>query len=317
MPRPLSRLCALVATTLAALALLVAPTAAQAATRAPRTPSGLPATIEPMAGYSGQVACDPRTRPGTRKLATLLAATYSAGRSWNTTYACGTDGSRSEHYDGRAIDWMVSIRNKAQHAAAKAAIAWLLATDKAGNRFAMARRLGVMYLIYDNRMWGAWSGRWEDYNGCGKLPSRANDNWCHRTHVHISLSWNGAMGRTTFWTKRVYATDYGPCRYQGMNWAPMYRKRNLSGCQNYASVKAPRKSSSTKKALVAYSGATLRRGLTGPAVTALQTALHVRATGHYTGATVAAVRRFQAKHHLGRSGVMWTRTWRALLAAVK
>ena len=28
-------------------------------------------------------------------------------------------------------------------------------------------------------------------------PSRADDNACHRTHVHISLSWNGAFGRTT------------------------------------------------------------------------------------------------------------------------
>ena len=293
---------------------------AQAAPPTPRVPRGLPALIEPLGGYVGQVACQPVARRGTVKLARLLASTYRnyGATAWSSTYPCGTDGTRSEHYDGRAIDWMVNVRNKKQHAAAKAAIAWLLATDRAGHRFAMARRLGVMYLIYDNRMWGAWDGRWEEYNNCSHLPARAYDNSCHRTHMHISLTWNGAMGRTSYWTGHVAPTDYGPCRWSDLNWAHVYNGRNLTPCPSYPIVHAKKTASATKKALVIYSGAGVRRGWSGPAVSAVQRALHVPVTGAYDDATVTAVKRFQ-RHHpwLLVTGAMTQRTWRALLAATR
>ncbi len=263
------------------------------------------------------MTCQPKLRSGTAKLAHLLASTYRkyGATSWAATYACGTDGTRSEHYDGRAIDWMVDVHNTKQHAAAESAIAWLLATDRAGNRFAMARRLGVMYLIYDNRMWGAWDGRWEQYNNCAHLPQRVNDNYCHRTHVHISLTWNGAMGRTSYWTKRVAPTDYGKCRAPDLNWAFLYTGRNLRPCAQYAQVHAKASASATEKELVTYSGAAVRRGWSGPAVAAVQLALHVSASGSFDARTAYAVRRFQSRHHLVVTGAMNPSTWRKLLAA--
>ena len=96
----------------------------------------------------------------------------------------------------------------------------------------MARRLGVMYVIFNNRMWGAWDGRWHDYNGCSakKRQAHAYDNACHRTHMHISLSWNGARGRTTFWTGRVSPTDFGPCLRKHHKYAPKWTHVNLTGC---------------------------------------------------------------------------------------
>ena len=287
---------------------------------APATPANLPQAIEPLADYVEQVSCQPRLRPGTAALARLLARTYASygGSTWASTYACGTDGTRSEHYDGRAIDWMVSVRDARQHAAAKAAIAWLLATDKAGNRFAMARRLGVMYLIYNNRMWGAWDGTWQQYNGCAARPSRADDNACHRTHVHISLSWNGAWGRTTFWGKPVSATDYGPCRAPDLNWAYLYTRRNAAGCSSYPLIVADRTASPIKRALVQYSGASVRRRWRGPAVSAVQQALHLVPTGYYGAATRAAVLTFQRAHPgCPTTGAMNPPTWRALLAATR
>jgi peptidoglycan hydrolase-like protein with peptidoglycan-binding domain len=293
---------------------------AVAAPPTPPAPRGLPALIEPLANYVEQVACDPQIRPGTAKLARLLARTYSTynATAWSSTYSCGTDGSRSEHYDGRAIDWMVDVHNTKQHAAAKAAIAWLLATDKAGNKFAMARRLGVMYLIYDNQMWGAWDGRWEQYNNCSHLPARANDNWCHRTHMHISLSWAGAMGRTSYWTGRVAATDYGPCRPRDLNWAFRYAGFNAVPCSAFAAVRAAARASATKRTLVTYSGAGVHRGSSGPIVTAVQSALHLRQSGSYDAATAAGVEAFQRKHAgCPVTGVMNPATWRALLAAVR
>lgn len=318
MPRLLHRsLASLVIAALAVVGLTVA--APSALATAPRTPSGLPSSIEPMADYVEQTTCEPHARPGTLKLAYLLAATYGAvGSSWNSTYACGTDGTRSEHYDGRAIDWMVSVRNTLQNAAARATLTWLLSTDRAGNRFAMARRLGIMYIIFDNKMWGAWDGRWEDYNGCAKLLSRANDNACHRTHMHISLGWNGAMGRTSFWTKRVAAyTDFGPCRPADLNWAPRYVAARYTPCPGYSRVYASAGATATKRGLVTYSGAELHWLFRGPAVTSVQNALHLSATGVYDLRTVSAVKHFQATHHLQAMGPMYPSTWRALLKVTR
>jgi hypothetical protein len=237
MPTPFRRLltaavCAV--TLLAALlaGLIATSSAAGAATaKTPKAPRHFSATIEDLASYVGQTSCDPHIKAGTAKLGALLTKTYP-GTYFASTYACGTDGSQSEHYEGRAIDWMVSVSDKHQRADAQAFIKWLLATDKFGNTDAMARRLGVMYIIYDNRMWGAWSGKWEDYNGCQakKMQASAYANACHRTHVHISLSWNGARGKTTFWTGRVFATDFGPCLKKGHKYAPKWTHANRTGC---------------------------------------------------------------------------------------
>lgn len=318
-PLLITRIAILLASLLSGLVVLAAP--ATAATPVPRTPAGLPRELEGMAAYVPQVACDPRVGPGTRKLATYLASTYRATTptTWASVYGCGTDGTPSEHSDGRAIDWMVNVKNARQKAAAKAAIAWLLATDPHGNRFAMARRLGVMYLIFDNRMWGAWSGQWENYNGCQAAAKQqaAYANACHRTHIHISLSWAGAQGRTSFWTRKVAAVDYGPCRAADLNWAPRYVRANHTGCPRYAPVRPAKRASATKKSLVTWSGAWLGRGSTGPAVAAVARALHLSASTTYGTSTVAAVRRFQRAHHLGATGTMYQTTWRALLAAVR
>jgi Putative peptidoglycan binding domain len=316
--RAAAALCAGLLLVVAAPASIAQARAGAAPAPAPATPGGLPAAIEPLATYVGQTSCDPHVWSGTKKLAQLLTRTYRSygATAWNSAYACGTDGSQSEHYEGRAIDWMADIHNKNQHAAALAAIKWLLATDRSGNRFAMARRLGVMYVIYDNRMWGAWDGRWEQYNGCAHLPARADDNACHRTHVHISLSWNGALGRTTFWTKHVTPTNYGPCRPKDLNWAYLYTRANYRGCPGYATVHAAKHASATKKALVRWSGAAVRRNWHGPAVSAVQAALHVPANGSYGASTVSAVRAFQRRHAgCPVTGAMNPQTWRALLRA--
>jgi hypothetical protein len=295
------------------------PSAAEAVTPKPPTPAGLPAAIEPLASYVEQTACQPTVRPGTAKLARLLVRTYAnyAATAWSSTYACGTDGNRSEHYDGRAIDWMVDVHNSRQYTAARAAIAWLLATDAAGNRYAMARRLGVMYLIYDNRMWGAWDGRWEPYNNCSHLPARQYDNACHRTHMHISLAWNGAMGRTSYWTKHVAPTDYGPCRPADLNWAFRYSAVRVLPCLEFPLVKPITTASTIKHALVKYSGAGVHSGSHGPAVSAVQRARHLADTAVFGSTTVTAVRTFQSKHGCTVTGGMNPATWRALLKATR
>ena len=314
----LSRLARLAAAALCAVPLVAAIAAAPAAEAA-----GVPSlhapyfgpNIEPLAPYVEQTSCQPGYRPGTAMLARLLVHTYP-NTSFGGAYACGTDGTRSEHYDGRAVDWMNSVRNPVQAMQAASVIKFLLSTDQYGNQFAMARRMGIMYIIWDNHIWGTWSGKWEDYNGCTKTPAPALDNACHRNHLHFSMSWDGALGYTSFWSRRVVSTpDYGVCRPKDLNWAADYAAYRTVPCPRYPRVSPPAGSSAVMVGLVNYSGAALFPGMTGEPVKAIQRAFNKPVTGRYDAVTVGAVNRFKVARRLPGNSVVDPATWRALLAA--
>ena len=280
----------------------------------PPTPRNLPSRIEALADYVAQSSCGPTVRPGSAALGKLLVSTYH-GTSFGSAYGCGSDGTVSEHYEGRAVDWMASVRNRTQAAQAHSFLTWLFKKDAAGHRYANARRLGVMYIVFNNRIWGGWDGSWHPHSSCATHPEKSWDSTCHRNHMHISLSWEGAMKRTSFWTHRVAAPDYGPCRARDLNWAAPYKKANPRPCPDYARVHAPAGASATMRALVTYSGAVVHYGSTGPAVAAVQRAVGVNASGRFFGATRAAVRSWQKHHHLAVTGVADATTWRSLLRA--
>lgn len=280
-------------------------------------PRGLPTAIERTAAYVGVSSCDPRSKPGVVALGNLLKRTYP-GTSYGVARTCAATPS-SEHDEGRAIDWMVSVRSPLRAAEAKTVIGWLLAEDTAGRTAANARRLGVMYVIWNNKMWRAYDpdAGWREYQGCSKKTARSSDTTCHRDHIHISLSWEGAMSRTSFWTKQVAARDYGPCRPRDLNWAAPYRVARAAPCPSYPRVKAPAGASALRKTLTAYSGQVLRRGATGAAVRAIQQAVRTTADGSYGPATATAVTTWQRAHGLPADGVLGHDTWRALLKATR
>ena len=312
MSRARRHLCAVITALLFVTGFVAAAPSAIATTPVPATPTGLPTSIEDMAQYVGQTACDLRTHAGTAALAKLLVATYRDTR-YNTTYTCGTDGGQSEHYDGRAIDWMVSARSVSQKAEATAAITWMLATDRAGNRFAMARRLGIQYIIFNNRIWGSWNGQWDAYENCAKQTSVSYDGYCHRNHVHISLSWNGAYARTSFFTKRVFdATDYGPCRTLGLNWAYHYVGYNPVRCRQIPVVTPRRNASALEQTLVRYSGALVYTSESGPIMAAVRQALHI---SPYSSAalTQTTLNNYQRLHRLTLTHSMDPATWLKLM----
>jgi len=135
----------------------------------------------------------------------------------------------SEHADGRAWDWGIPTGHG--RAEAHTLLSWLFATDPQGNTQAMARRLGVMYVIWQGRI-RSTGGGWQPYlpgvcwqAGKGGKVATGNPTLCHRDHVHISLAWDGAMKRTSFWTGSVAHVDYGPCVAPGKVHAPRYSTR--------------------------------------------------------------------------------------------
>src|SRR3954453_9882470 len=161
----------------------------------PKAPAIFPAGIEVMPPYQPQTFCNPVAKPGTLALAHLLTSTYSGTSIVSLTRPCGSD--TSEHYDGRAIDWGVDHRSDKQRAQGQAFLQWLFASDDNGDRDAMVRRLAVMYVIWNHRIWGSYSQRWEPYTNCSGPTA------CHVDHMHISLDWSGAMKKTSFWTGTV------------------------------------------------------------------------------------------------------------------
>lgn len=310
---PLVRAVVALAGALALLAPLVSAAPAVAATRVPAAAARVPATLEDHAGFTPAISCEPTTKPGSAKLGALLTKTYPNTR-YGGARSCGAS-PNSEHHDGRAVDWMNSIRDKTQAAQAKAVLTWLFATDAAGNEHANARRLGIMYIIWDGKIWGAYNADagWRPYSSCAKHKEKSWDTTCHRDHMHFSLSWAGAMGRTSYWTGKVAAPDYGPCRPADLSWAAPYKKVNAVRCPRYATVPVPEKASATLKTLITYSGIELRLGASGAGVKAVQKAVRTTASGRYDAKTKAAVKKWQKSRKLNQTGNVYASSWRVLI----
>jgi hypothetical protein len=146
--------------------------------------------IEPLAAYDPQSTCDPTPKIGVAAFRALVRQQYPDSTDLGIGQACSVPG-LSEHKEGRAWDFGVRVDNPSQDAEANALISWLLATDEYGNRYAMARRLGVMYIIWDGHIWGSYKADegWRPYSG----PNP------HTDHVHLSFDRAGALGQTSFW----------------------------------------------------------------------------------------------------------------------
>ena len=159
------------------------------ASAAPATPA-FGAAIDAYAAYDDQDTCDPTAKPGALALRDLLEAAYPATTSFGIGRDCAIGGT-SEHKEGRAYDWGVNAANPAQLAMAQELLTWLLATDGYGNRHANARRLGIMYVIWNRQMWKAYAPDkgWQPYSGASP----------HTDHVHFSLSRKGGSGLTSWY----------------------------------------------------------------------------------------------------------------------
>ncbi|MGB8652788.1 MAG: hypothetical protein WCD35_19240, partial [Mycobacteriales bacterium] len=182
-----SRLSALPALLLlGALVAVLLPSPSAGAAPLTMTPSR---AIERLAPYQPQTTCSPTPKPGTVALRRLITRAYGGTGDYGIVRACRIGG-RSEHKEGRAWDWKVSIRNRTQVRQVNDMLHWLFAHDRYGNDFAQARRLGVMYVIWNHRIWTTSTRSWRVYRGADP----------HTNHVHFSLSWAGALKRTSYWT---------------------------------------------------------------------------------------------------------------------
>lgn len=171
------------------------------------------------AGYDSQDTCSPNPKPGVVAFSNMLMNAFPQTGSYGISRSCDVGGT-SEHKEGRAFDWRANAGVKSERKAAETALDWLLAEDKYGNDFAMARRFGIMYIVWNRRIWGTWGG-WSVYCkqkaiGCVK-PGTKEVRHPHTDHVHFSFSWNGAKKRTTGWRadRSLVAAIGSPSSYNG------------------------------------------------------------------------------------------------------
>jgi hypothetical protein len=110
-------------------------------------------------------------------------------------------GGTSEHKDGRAIDWSMDASKKADRREVASFLDKLFAADNEGNADALARRMGVMYVIWNDRIYASYDGfARRDYRSSScKSVRRCSTTLRHRDHVHISLSRPGGRGVTSWY----------------------------------------------------------------------------------------------------------------------
>jgi hypothetical protein len=81
----------------------------------------------------------------------------------------------------------------------------VLATDQRGNPDARARRMGIMYVIWNDRMWSAWDEFVrEDYlaASCPEVAT-CSPTLRHRDHLHVSLTRAAGRGETSWYAGRL------------------------------------------------------------------------------------------------------------------
>jgi hypothetical protein len=187
---------------------------------------------------------------------------------------------------------MLNYSNRADRQVAADFLSWVTGPGPSGEAGEMASRLGIMYVIYNHKIWSSYSPGWRKYTGADP----------HTSHIHISLSWNGARAHTSFWTGRLWAEDVGVCQiFAGQPGSVPSHRPRTKACPAPASV--PRGSTQSLSWL----------GSTGSQVGKAQQLLGIPQTGTFDRSTRRAVVLYQKSHDLPRNGTLDEPTWASLL----
>ena len=287
---------------------LVTAPAASAATPVPPTPTGLPAGVEELSSYVGANSCDASTKPGSAALGALLVKTYP-GTSYGTARACASRlaGDLGALRRPRCrLDGQQPQRDPEGPGQCRRRLDAGQGQGRQPLRDGPPARRHVPDLEQPLVVGLPPPGGVEEYNGClsSSKAGTGYDTTCHRNHVHISLSWSGAMKRSSYWSKQVAPPKYGPVPHLAdqLGHPPVVGQPHpLPGPPR----RSPRSSSASTlgKRLVSISGMYLKKGSTGPAVTSVQTAIGTSATGSFSTTTDNALDRLaEAQRGPGHRG---------------
>jgi hypothetical protein len=163
------------------------------------------APVEPYAGYQPQTACAPKAKPGTLELRRWVVKVHGGGYGAISRACRGS--SVSEHKEGRALDWTLNAARAGDRARATRFLNRIFATGPSGEPAELARRMGVMYVIWSDRIYASYdrfAPRAYRSSSCKRLAT-CSKTLRHRDHMHISLTRGGGLGRTSWYDGRVSA----------------------------------------------------------------------------------------------------------------
>jgi peptidoglycan hydrolase-like protein with peptidoglycan-binding domain len=245
----------------------------EAATIPPPPTKPLPAALDVVAPYQAPTTCDPTAKPGVTAFAQLLNSHYGT-RYYGIGRACAAD--VSEHYEGRALDWMINAAKPDEKALADAIVGWLVAPDAQGRQGAMARRFGINYIIWNRHMWRSYAPErgWAVYTGVSP----------HTDHIHFTFNWGGALKKTSWWTGTALTTVIQP---------PVVADGGGITSTGYP---------------------VLQVGSRGTDVSTVQRVVGTAADGEFGPMTRAAVVTWQSKHALKATGIVDDTMWRKLIS---
>ena len=164
-----------------------------------------PLPVEDYAPYEPQTTCRTKALPGTTTLTRWINNTYRGGTARASLRACSSGGT-SEHKDGRAIDWTMSATSRADRRTVNKFLNQLFVADAEATPHALARRMGVMYVIWNDRIWSSYRQfAARDYlsSGCTSR-STCSRTLRHRDHVHISVTRKAARGNLSYTHQREH-----------------------------------------------------------------------------------------------------------------
>jgi len=249
---------------------------------APPTSATLPEEVDADTPYQTNVVCAPVDKPGIEAFGTLIGQHYSRP-AYSTSRACIDQ--KSDHYDGRALDWTLDANNPADRRIGDAAVTWLTANDGE-----MAKRFGIQSIIWNAHSWRPGAGGWQGYAGQS----------AHTDHVHFSFTWDGAMMRTSWWTGvALEEIDHGPCSVVAGQYAAVPVGPNREACPS--TVVSPPDSG--------Y--ASVRPEGSGEGVGLVQPLLDVPRSGTLDRPTREALRKWQTRQRIPQTGVLDQLTYAA------
>ncbi len=179
---------------------VLSPTSANESDRRGTVTSSAPylLPVEAYAGYQPQTRCKDTPQRGMLLLASWLTA--RGGGYGPISRAC-VGSSTTEHKESRAFDWLLDATDPADVALAAALLDELFAPDDTGSPHALARRMGIMYVIWNDRMYASYDGFVQKRylsSGC-RTRRTCSTTLRHRDHMHVSLTRRAARGRTSWY----------------------------------------------------------------------------------------------------------------------
>ncbi len=254
---------------------LLAPTAEFPVPDPPANKS-LPEEVDVIDPAQRNILCDPVDKPGLEAFINVIGEHYNRpGHS--TSRSCIAQ--KSEHYDGRALDWQLNASDPADRRIGDAVVSWLSANDGE-----MAKRFGIQSIIWNAHSWRPNDAGWQGYAGQS----------AHTDHIHFSFTWDGAMMRTSWWTGvALTSIDIGPCATVAGAYSAIPQGPRTEPCAAEGVVAKP-------------SGgyAEVLPGGSGAGVGLVQPLLDVPQTGELDAPTREALLAWQTKAGVPQTGIL-------------